>query len=322
MQQNVMQEKNFLWRIVDVLYGGYSYFFSNPTIPQIKPHPPEQKKIHPIILPAPKPARPKVQDYDQGTLLVKINKYLALMKRPLISTEGYCHGLTLVWLYKMSEKEEDWFYRIIKNIIDYPLHKFKEIQDIEKFLIFIEWAQNPFKYSAEGEDLIHQHEVDRILQIEKIYPRRKPTNRIRDYTPAQLNQFFRKNLADNVMVTMISDQPNSHTVGVFLRNSQYYLYDANNLTGKAVKIPMENIEELFAKIRKCLYTTFDKPVPEDEMPLEIIITRVSRKQSLRLMTTPEKERMALHKDVLFSYMNLKIPQPDLQRIEKKPSPAP
>lgn len=303
MQRN----KNCLRRLGNVLYSGYSYFFSHPKKIPITVKHFEQKPIHPV--------KPKIQGYDQAELLPKINKYLELMKRPLMSTKGYCHGLTLLWLYKMSEKEEDWFYRIIKQIIDYPLNKFREIEDIDKFLIFIEWAQNTSRYAVKEANCIWYREVDKVLQIEKIYPRRKLTNRVRNYTPTQLSQFFRKNLADDVMITLVSkESPDMHTVGIFIRDFQYYFYDANDCSGRAERISLENFDELFALIRNSLYTTFNIEVSEHEIPLELIVTRVIRKQSARLTRTPEEDRISLHKDALFSYMAQKIPQPGTPRV--------
>ena len=105
--------------------------------------------------------------YHQTKIIDKINLYLKLNKRSLTLEHGYCHGLTLLWLYKMSKNQEKWFYDTIKLIVDTPQENFSEIEiDIEKFIAHIEWLQQPEKYVPK----IRQMDIDKSIEVPKELP--------------------------------------------------------------------------------------------------------------------------------------------------------
>lgn len=292
MQRNVSVQRSWTQSIYHIFYLGFSRCFKPKAKQEIESKPRVQKKlqpIQPIILPKPpKQTPPPIPNYSQGKLLPKINLYLSSIDREGISTKGYCHGLTLLWLYKMSEGLEDWFYQLNKKIIDCPAAKISDFEmDFEKFLNHIEWAQNSRKYSKNlaGKVVTDQHNVNHILQIEKIYPHKKFDKRMTiSYTFRQLKTFFNTYITENVMMTFRSqDSKDKHTIGIFRRGHYYYLYDANYKTGKAKKFFINEFHELFAEIRDRLYTNFKIETIEDKIWLEPIVTRVTRKKSLRLL---------------------------------------
>src|SRR5262245_43362738 len=104
-----------------------------------------------------------MQIYNQDVVIDKLNHYLKLQKRSITLKKGYCHGFSLLWLYKMSIGEENWFYNTIKKITacrkkrDYDAIE----MDIEKFIAHIEWLQNSEKYVPE----INQLDIDKIIEL-------------------------------------------------------------------------------------------------------------------------------------------------------------
>lgn len=112
------------------------------------------------------PIPPVDKSYRQGVLIDKINRYLAVMgRKPLLTAGGYCHGLAVLWLQKMAEYREDWFYNVIKKIVDYPEDKLAELDkdaDVLKFISKMEYAQNCDEITKHR---IRQIDVDKVLEL-------------------------------------------------------------------------------------------------------------------------------------------------------------
>lgn len=216
-------------------------------------------------------------DYSQGILLEKLNQYLVLQNRQhYLDTAGYCHGLTLLWLYKMTENQEEWFYSLVKKIIDYPEKQLLDIEmSIEKFLNHIEWMQNPHFYHANWE----QEKCEELLEVKKLYS----TKAMFSYSKNQLKTLFNKYVKDNVMIVLASAE---HTIGVIQRGFSYYIYDANYRSGRAKEIPLNDFNKLFSEI---FFGLYERKIVPTEYRLFVHISRVTRQRSLRLM---EKEQAA------------------------------
>jgi hypothetical protein len=138
---------------------------------------------------------------------------------------------------------------------------------LEKFLAQIEWAQNSKRYT-EQHQLIAQSAVDQILEIAS------DDYRVHDgaYTANQLENFL-KNLAtasgtflvisgggalvDVKHGNQIVKEHRRHTVGIFIRDSQWFFYDANEVTGCAIKC--ESSHDLLKQVIMALYQKFNQP---------------------------------------------------------------
>lgn len=190
---------------------------------------------------------------DQDILLYKLNIYLTARKRKLASVtdaereqgiyidqDGYCSGLSTLWNYKMSEHQEDTFYRMVDQISNYSdsaLSTEQDIPEIEKFLARIEWCQNPELYSSHDQD-----DVDSIAEVKKNYSLDLGT-----YSISQLTQILKLPINQNNMVRICSD---GHALALQTRGNDIYLYDANNPKGRAKKF--SDYTSVVKEIAKCL----------------------------------------------------------------------
>lgn len=158
--------------------------------------------------------------YNQARLLRHLNQYLKSHKRPLkLETDGHCHGLTLLWLYMMSIKKEATYYDTYMRIIDCN-HKAEYLyhtKQIETFLARVEWLQNSREYSDEI-DQLNLDELTEFKTVDKI---------ALNFTPQQMNEVIQKLCKENRMMVITG---NHHTIGLFLRDTEYYLFDANHHT--------------------------------------------------------------------------------------------
>lgn len=181
--------------------------------------------------------------YEQDQVIDVINSYLKSKERPLTLNYGYCHGISLLWLYKMSQGEEQWFYDIIKKIIKHKdKEEFSDIEmDIEKFIGHIEWLQNSKEYIKD----IRQMDIDKILEL----PERFPLSYV--FNHRQFLATLGDVIENNKMVCLSGP---THTIGLFRREDKYHIFDPNYSTGRP-KI-LTSVRLLKAEIIKCLFTRF------------------------------------------------------------------
>lgn len=165
-------------------------------------------------------------DYSQFYLLRRINTYLRQFGRTQLSERGYCHGLVLVWLQKMSEgTENESFYAPIKKIINTPFVNIKSLEDdiaVQKFIAQIEYAQRSYVYTG-----LAQKYVAEIMEAkEKLY-------RKEYFSTKKFSELMDETLQDRhgMAVTAFTDY--THTQGIFLRNGVYHLLDSNYEEGEA-----------------------------------------------------------------------------------------
>jgi hypothetical protein len=144
-----------------------------------------------------------MMSYNQNAVINKLNTYLKDKNRKIKLDHGYCHGLTLLWLYKMSQGEEAWFYGVIKKMVDTPDDKLAEIEiDIEKFLAHIEWLQQPERYVPS----IRQMDMDQSMEI----PKELPLSSI--FKPQELTPIIQAIFNPDKMIAISGPD---HTIGVF-----------------------------------------------------------------------------------------------------------
>lgn len=192
---------------------------------------------------------------NQDEVIDKLNKYLKSRRRKLKLPYGYCHGFTLLWLYKMSEGQEKWFYDTIKKIVAHKDKNFEDIEmDIEKFLNHIEWLQNSSKYIP----AIRQLDVHQLLETRRDFSLSYIFNSL-EFSNA-LNDVVLKN-------KMVCLSGPTHTIGVFKRGSKYFIFDPNFDEGEPKQF--ESINELQTEIVKSLFIEFK--LPTNRLPVTINI---------------------------------------------------
>lgn len=216
-----------------------------------------------------------IDDLKQRILLAHINRYYKKMGYPEIDVEGYCHGLTLLWLAKMADGNELDFYTIKTNIIKWSTDEnftFFEDVSVQKFLAQIEFAQNPEKYTYDkntwGVGMIEQKDVDKILET----PKQKTKSG--QITRESFVELICANLGNAICIT--SRTKIKHTIGIFIRDNKYFLFDPNFRSGKAIEY--ESLDELFNKIGYCLYSNLNLELPKtNKYSLEIKIVQTDKK---------------------------------------------
>lgn len=197
------------------------------------------------------PTLPVVKSYRQGVLLGKINQFLAVMKRkPLLSVGGHCHGLAVLWMQKMAEYREDWFYGVIKKIVDCPADKLAELDndvDVLKFIAKIEYAQNCDEITMHR---IRQIDIDKVLELKHEHYRY-------DYFSVKSLAKYIQTLSGECPAFMLGATESKHDVAIYCRDNQYYLFDANFDSGEAVKFNIAT--EATHEMSKCLFNDFEIP---------------------------------------------------------------
>lgn len=197
---------------------------------------------------------------NQKTLIENLNLYLRLNQRSLVLRHGYCHGITLLWLYKISTNQESWFYETIKKICYCKTKKdFAAISnDIEKFLNHIEWLQNPEQYLTG----INQNDIDKTLEI---FPGLKLSFL---FEADHIKKLFKKIIHEGELIVISN---HNHTIGVCFKQGIYHLYDANYQQGCAKQI--KHLSTLKNEMIQCL---FPKDFSDKRLPLTINIATIQK----------------------------------------------
>ena len=171
---------------------------------------------------------------EQNSIIDGLNRYLKFKNRPLKLEYGYCHGLTLYWLHKMHEQEEQALYELMHKIATYGNKRLPLIEaDIELFLSHIEWLQNSADYTKNTK----QSHIDTLLETSR-------TQFISFiFTPATLKETLEKIVYNNEMVCLSGP---SHTIGLYKRKHGYYIFDPNYPAGTAKKI--KNIDQVTKEV--------------------------------------------------------------------------
>ncbi len=202
--------------------------------------------------------------YDQEAIIQQLNLYLKTKKRKMVLNHGYCHGLTLLWLYQMSEGQESWFYQVIKHIIKSTKKTFRYHEhDIEKFLSMIEWLQQPEKYMPS----IRQMDIDQTMGF------KKALSIAGVFTPVQLAQILKSIVKENKMIALSGP---SHTMGIFLRKGIFYIYNPNYPEGLPKKVKSFYI--LRKEILKGLFEDYYYPKNKISLIINVIDKKITIKK--------------------------------------------
>lgn len=210
--------------------------------------------------------------YDQEAIIQQLNLYLKTKKRKMRLNHGYCHGLTLLWLYQMSKNEEKWFYQTIKKIVKSTKKTFRQHEkDIEKFLGMIEWLQQPEKYIPS----IRQMDMDQTMDLKKELPISSV------FTPLQLTRILKCIVKKNKMISLSGPE---HTMGVFVRKDIFYIYNPNYPEGMAKQV--KSFYQLQKKIYKGLYEDYHYSKNKISLIINVLgeaINRVKKEKILNII---------------------------------------
>lgn len=212
------------------------------------------------------PILPILQNASAWALMNKFNECFEMYGLPLIDNDdGLCHGMTLLWLKKMASGESDWFYNTLRSILTCPSNAMAENMGHckERLLDFFEQidrGQNPEKYSH-----AEQHDTQLILNAEK---QAYQTGR---YKFEKLQDILDDAKEDGNMICISSDEDgDGHTIGVFIKNNTFFVYDSNDLAGKHQKYDAAvHVAEF---ITNSLYSEFDVDIPQK---MSLVLTLVN-----------------------------------------------
>jgi len=161
-------------------------------------------------------------DRSQETIINQINLFFQLNDRKQhFNEKGYCHGLSLLWLYCMEHNEDEWFYNTITKICcaktanDFKLFE----KDIDKFIYHLEWLQHSSNY----EYAMSQTHLEELVQTKVI------ENLSYLFTHEQINETLTRILGSKHMVAISGYD---HTIAMYKRGNRFLLYDPNYVTGK------------------------------------------------------------------------------------------
>lgn len=182
-----------------------------------------------------------MQNRSQLQLIEKINLFFQLDDRKQhFSDGGYCHGLTLLWLYQAKIGQLGWFYQTVDNICKAStLEDFKKFgPDLETFIYHIEWLQNSATYEdgmtqAHMEELVHIKLFDNLSYL---------------FTHDQIKETLIEtfNNADLLAISNLE-----HTMGAYKKGDLFMLYDSNYPTGRHKEF--QSIIELKAEMLRRLF---------------------------------------------------------------------
>lgn len=213
--------------------------------------------------------------YHQDAVIDQLNRFLTYRQSTQQLKKGYCHGLTLLWLDKISRGKEQCFYDTVKLIVeckdddDFAKHEKKILAFIKR----IEWLQNSKKYTHE----MTQLDIDKLLGL----PDKFSLSYL--FNAWQLKFTLDFKIKNNKMICLSGRK---HSLGIYKKDGCYYLYDSNHDDGVAQSY--QNIDALQEAIIASLFT--HKEIENDCYPIDINI--VSR-------TASQKNK---HKSELFTYL--------------------
>jgi hypothetical protein len=212
-------------------------------------------------------AQSVTQLYNQSEIQKKIQLYLEATGQRLTGKlpDGYCHGLALLWVIKMAERQEKWFYHLIKEICEFSLATLKNIisttppkklfiSEFEKFINHIDWAHRPENY-------VHsqctQTDIDKILDLPA-----------RSYDLKMFNQFEHmrahlKKVFLSSTFAIVSGQGArygkmiaGHSIGCYFRDNKYWVYHGYYDKGQAK--PFHTIDAMAQEIHEQMIQAFNK----------------------------------------------------------------
>lgn len=214
------------------------------------------------------------RNLSQTVLIAKINTYFSSIRYPLeLNAPGCCHGLTILWLKRMAQGRANDMLEIIERIIYQPADRMHEMDaEIKKFARCIDKKQRPENYSSNAS----QEDLDIILKVNE--------QEILDgtYLSRDLAHFFNQLPTQGSMIlithmnSFFSEAKGKHfrhTVGLYIGQGLFNVYDANYRTGH--EKCFSNASDAAIEIRSCLFHTCDLRAPAF-MPLKIKMVQANQ----------------------------------------------
>lgn len=185
---------------------------------------------------------------DQSTIIDKFKSFLALQKRQLRVSRGYCNGFSLLWLYYKSIGKDELFFRAL-----YEISEWKETNTNPQILNTIENIFNDVIWFQ-----LQHHLLPNLDQTNLPAALDAVRNNKNTATPAVEKEFsfsftlsrqeiialLKKITHENKMVHLSSG---SHAMGLMLQNGIYDFYDCN-CDGKNSFNTLEDVVDEFISI--------------------------------------------------------------------------
>ena len=197
-----------------------------------------------------------MKDFNENFIRLQLNHYLQYKKRALELDAGYCHGLTLLWLFYISEDQAQWFYTTAQAIADCEKDTdFDAIEaDVERFIAHIVWI----RYSCEYLRGVNQFDMDQILELPKDFA---------------LSFLFRHSELDTLLPLLLKERKlisisgPTHTMGIYVSDGNTYVFDTryNKFQPKIINDIYSLKVELIKRLFKRDY------FPSCRLPLEIVV---------------------------------------------------
>ncbi len=254
------------------------------------------------------------EDYSQAVYLKKMNYYFNTVWRKNLRSGGYSQGITLLWLTMISWGLEGLFYEMIRIMTDCPFDQLSQIGYIMRlFFNLIDVGQNPSDYSNQD---CTQDDIDEIIgEASRIFTMKKML------TQEDLEKRLKRFPKENTMMIITgcwqnkkTGESEGHTVGVFRRGEQYYLFDPSSKSLPALEYSAEEpfIQTLWQFIFphvKMKYGEVSLQVLHRHQPLPLQLAKVesrSKQQAKPLLEpTPALKPLA-------------VPKPAVQKFSLSP----
>lgn len=202
---------------------------------------------------------------SQHQMLLAINRYIEktneelkkqcktdaeyhLRKRHMLSLDGQCHGIVLYMLWLVAQHLEKQYAEQVWRMMSCPADKLSASKALfEPFIQNIQRGQEPEKYI---DPKITQANVDKILGFESVCA---PIEGLYDYK--QIEQKLSEQLKENQLMSLtgtvinIRGEKKTHSIGLFCRESRYYLLDPN--ATQPILAEFEGISKLTDEIKLC-----------------------------------------------------------------------
>jgi len=190
-------------------------------------------------------------DISQTILMEKFKLYLEQRGRDVTLSEGYCHGLSALWLHFMAENRGDEFTELLRRVAAWEPDPddTSENTDFEKLFAHVAWLQESTEYA--DVDIPYQTS---ILALETI----SNQSYVLDGTlenPGQISLIISTNeikplleqyIKPNKLIFLLFEE---HTTALYYKNGLYHYYDSNPESGATT---YHSIDTLLFAIRDSL----------------------------------------------------------------------
>lgn len=179
---------------------------------------------------------PEPVNIEQRILVKQFQKYLESKDRDIGPSDGYCNGLSTLWLNEMvqgPDRESAFFDRVTRIAQWDGVNTPESDQDFESLIGEISFLQEPGQVLPE---LSQNTAAQNIAAISAPGDRviNDPSYDTADvFTDESLTEFLRSVPKDETLIRLTLRSPDStqahghHAVAIYVQDGSYYMYDAN-----------------------------------------------------------------------------------------------